>query len=80
MTHEMYLHVTVKMGVLRFKVFVLICHTVQWHIMNPSESTLLSQICIDSLPGFWMSVMLLRIKNVPIHERVCVIPQTYYLD
>ena len=32
----------------------LISPTVEWHIMNPSESTLLSWLCTDSLLGLWM--------------------------
>ena len=47
-----FLHAIVQMGVLRFKVFILINRTVQWHMLTPSESTWLSWQCIDSLPGF----------------------------
>ena len=63
--HANFFHAIVKMGVLRFKVFVFISTTVQWHILTPLESTLLSWICIDSLPGFWMSVMHSRIEILP---------------
>ena len=55
--HTKLLHATVKMGVLIFKVLIFISHTVQWHMMNPSESIFLSRIYIDPLPGFWMSVI-----------------------
>ena len=50
--HGNLLHATVQMGVLRLKIFILINHTVQWHMMTHSESTLLLHLCIDSLPGF----------------------------
>ena len=56
------LRATVKMGVLIFKVLVLISPTVQWRMLTPSESTLILRICIDSLSGFWMSVMHFRIQ------------------
>ena len=38
------LHATVQMGVLRLKPLVLINNIVQWHMLNNSESTLLSWI------------------------------------
>ena len=50
--HGNLLHATVKMVVLRLKVLVFINHTVQWHMLTHSESTLILHICIDSLPGF----------------------------
>ena len=39
--HGNLLHPTVKMGDLRFKVFILIIPIVQWYMMSPSELTLL---------------------------------------
>ena len=38
------LHATLKMGVIRFRVMIVITPTFQRYMMNPSESTLLSQI------------------------------------
>ena len=38
------LHYTVKMGVLIFKVLILISHTVPWHTLTPSESEFLLQL------------------------------------
>ena len=72
-------HTTVQMVVLRSKVLVFINPTVQWHMLNTSESILLLRLCIYSLPGFWISVMHSRIKNIPIHEIFCAIPPPYYL-
>ena len=63
--NENLLQTTVQMGVLIFKVFLLISPTLQWHMLTPSESTLLSWICIDLLPIFWMSVMHFRIQMFP---------------
>ena len=63
--HGNVLHATVKMGVLIFRVLILISPTVPRHILTPSESTLLSRLCIESLPGFWMSVMLSKIQMNP---------------
>ena len=63
--HGNMLHGTIQMGVLRFKVLNLINPTVQWHILTPSESTLLSRIFIDSLTGFWISVVHSRIPMFP---------------
>ena len=53
------------MGVLLLNVLILIRPTLPWHILTPLESKLLSQICIESLTGFWMSEMLSRIKRFP---------------
>ena len=55
--HGNYFCATVQMGVLRLKVMVLISRTSWWHMLTPSESTLLSRPFIDSLTGFWISVM-----------------------
>ena len=63
--HGNLFHATVKMGVLIFKLLILVSPTVQWHILTPSVSTLLLRICIDSLPVFWMSLMHFRIKHFP---------------
>ena len=63
--HRKLLHATVKMGVLRLKIFILISYKFQWHMMTPSESTLTSRLCIDSLSEFWISVMNSRIKIYP---------------
>ena len=52
MMHDIYLHATVKMGVIRLKVLIFISPSVPWHIMTPSELTLISQLCIDSPPVF----------------------------
>ena len=57
MMHEIFLHATVQMGVLRLKVLLLINHTFQWNMRTHSESTLLLHICIDSLQEFYMLVM-----------------------
>ena len=45
--HGNFLHVTLKMGVLRLNVLNLINHTVQWNMQTHSESTLLLHLCID---------------------------------
>ena len=50
--HGNLLHATVQMGVLILKVLVLINHSVQWHTLDHSESTLLLHIFIDLLPEF----------------------------
>ena len=55
--HGNYFCATVQMGVLRLKVMVLISRTSWWHMLTPSESTLLSRPFIDSLTGFCISVM-----------------------
>ena len=47
-------HATVKVGVLRFKVLILIIHTVLWHMPNHLESTFISRLCIDSLKVLWI--------------------------
>ena len=60
--HGNILHTTVQIGVIISKELILISPKVLWYMMNPSESTLISRLCIDSLPGYWMSVMLYRIK------------------
>ena len=52
MVHGNLLHANVQMGVLRFRVLILISPTAQWHMMDPSESTLLLRLCIELLPGF----------------------------
>ena len=52
MMHGDLFHATVQMGVLRLKVLVLIIPKVQCHMLTHSYSTLLSWLCIDSLPGF----------------------------
>ena len=54
-----------KIGVLRFELFILIIPTVPWHMLTPSESTFLLGLCIDLLPGFWVSVTISRIKITP---------------
>ena len=78
--HGNYLHVTVKMAVLVFKVLILISTTVPWYMLTPSESTFLLQLCIYSLSGLFISENALHNTNVPIIERVYVIPPPYYLD
>ena len=50
--NENVVHATVQMGVLKLKVLILINGISQCHILTHSESTLLSQLFIDSLPGF----------------------------
>ena len=35
--HGIVLHTTVQMGVIVLKVFILINHTVQWHMLTHSE-------------------------------------------
>ena len=65
MMHGNLLHATVKIGVLIFKVLILIGPTVQCHILPPSESILLSWICIYSLPVFWMPVIYSIIQMFP---------------
>ena len=59
---------TVQIVVLRFKVLILISPTFQWHMLTPSESTLLSRPCIDSLLGFCLSVMHLIIQMFSLVE------------
>ena len=51
-----------QMGFLIFKVLILISPAVQWHMMNPSESILILRLRIDSLTGFWMSIIHFIIK------------------
>ena len=63
--HGKLLHPTVQLVVPRLKVLILIIPTVQWHMVYPSRSTFLSWIFIDSLPGFWMSVIHHRIQMFP---------------
>ena len=53
---------TVKMEDLILKVLIMISPIVPWHILTPSESTFLSRICIDSLPGFLRTVRLYIIQ------------------
>ena len=60
--HGNLFHITVYMGALRLKVFILINHKVQWYMLTHSESTLLLQLCIDSLSGVQMSVINFIIK------------------
>ena len=76
MMHGNLLHATVQMGVLRLKVVILINHTVQWHILTHSESTLLSQLTARILDV--NSVF--QNTNVPIHEIFCVSTPPYYKD
>ena len=64
--HLNFLHTTVQIIVIRFKVLILISPKVQWHIMTPSESTFLPRLCIDSLTEFWTSVMHFMIKMFPL--------------
>ena len=66
-----FLHTTVKMGVLVFKVLSLISTTLQWHMLTPSESTFLLWICTDSLSGFWMSVIHSRIQISHLWNSLC---------
>ena len=63
--HGNSLHATVRMGVLRFKVYIFISPTFQGHLMINSESTFLSWPCINSLPVFWMSLLHSRIIMFP---------------
>ena len=35
-------------------------------MLTSSESIFLSRLCIDSIPGFWMSVIIYRIKIFPL--------------
>ena len=63
--HGMFLHATVQMGVIRFKVLILISTTVQWNILTPPESTFLLWIYIESLLVFWMSVIHSIIQMLP---------------
>ena len=63
--HGNLLHVTVKIGVLILKVYILINHTVQWKMLTNSESTLILHLCIYSLPVFYMLVMHFRINIFP---------------
>ena len=65
MMHRKLLHANAQVVVIRFKALIFISPTVQWNMLTHSEPTLLSQICIDSLPGFWMSVINFRIKMLP---------------
>ena len=63
--HGNLLHATVQMGVIIFKVLIFINHKVQYHMLTPSKSTLLSRLCIDSLTVIWMPVIHFRIKMFP---------------
>ena len=60
------LHATVQMGVIRFKVLIFISPSFLWNMLTTPESTLLLKICIDSLPVFWMSIILSRIQMYPL--------------
>ena len=62
MIHWNVLHPTVQMLVISFKVLILIIHQVQLYVMTPLEPALISPLCIESLPWFWISVMISRIK------------------
>ena len=53
------------MVVIISKLLIFISSTLPCNMINISESTVLSHICIDSLPGFWLSVMHSRIKMFP---------------
>ena len=63
--HGNMLLATVKMVVLRFKVLILISPTVPWHMLTPSESTLILRICIELLTEFWMPVMNYKMQIPP---------------
>ena len=65
MIHRNVLHTTVLIGVIRFKLLILIIPIVPWNTLNHSEPTLLSRLYIDSLPGFFMPVIYSRIKFFP---------------
>ena len=65
------LHATVQIVFLRLKVLILTNHTVRWHMMTYSVSTLLSRPCIDSLTISYLSVMNFRIKNSHSWESLC---------
>ena len=47
-------HATVQIWVLILKILIFINTKFQWLMLTPSEPKLLSRICIDSPPGFWM--------------------------
>ena len=59
------LYSTVQIGFIRFKLLILIGPTLQWHILTTSESTLLSQIFIDLIPVFGISVIIFIIQIYP---------------
>ena len=67
----------VKMGVLRFNLFVFIIPTVSLHIMDPSYSTLLSHLCIDLLQGFLMSVIISIIQIYPSMNESVLVQQPF---
>ena len=48
--HGNLLNATLQMGFLRLKLLILINHTVQCNMLTHSELTLLSRLCINSLP------------------------------
>ena len=56
------LHATVKIVALRLTVLIFIYPKFQWHMLSHSEPMFLSWLCIDLLPGFWMSVSHFRIQ------------------
>ena len=56
---------TVQMGVLIFKLLILISPIVQWHIMTTSESTLLSWLFIGCGPD----------QDVPFDIIICYISE-----
>ena len=76
--HRNLLLATVQMGVLRLKLFVFIIPTVPLHILDPSESTLLSHLCIDLLPGFLMSVIISIIQIYPFMNESVLVQQPIF--
>ena len=78
--HGNILQSTVQMGVLRFKVLVLINDTFQWYMLTHSNKN----IAIADMHRLASRILYVsnafQNTNVPIHERVCVVPPPYYLD
>ena len=62
LVHGNLLHANVQIGVFVLKVLIFISPKIQCKVLTPSESTLLLRLRIDSLPGFWMSVIHSRIQ------------------
>ena len=79
MMHRNLLHTTVKMGVIRLNVLILIIPTVQCHMTTLSESTLILWLYIDSLPGFLMPVIISRIKYPHSWKSLCQSTTLWYI-
>ena len=63
--HGFDLRATAQMGAVILNLLVFINPKFQWHVLTNSESTFLFWLCIDSLTGFFLSVMHIIIQMFP---------------